>query len=460
MKTIISVNPATGEILREFRPHSDEDIEHALIRAVRAFEAHRQAAFPEKGRALIRAAEILESDKASLAKTITLEMGKPIRAAISEVEKCALACRYYAANAESFLRDEEVEVPGTRSFIRCQPIGIVLAIMPWNFPFWQVFRFAAPALMAGNAALLKHASNVPECALAIEKVFRESGFPEGTFQALLIGPDRATRLIEDPRISAVTLTGSVGAGSQVASAAGRHIKKTVLELGGSDPFIVTRGADLDGAVTAAVQARTLNNGQSCIAAKRFIVDQKIAAEFERRFVARMASLKMGDPMDESVDLGPLATADILRALEEQVQESVKRGARILLGGKRAERSGNFFPPTVLVEAPPDSPAYKDELFGPVAVLFRVDGIEEALRLANDTQFGLGACLWSKDPRETDFFIDQIQAGLAFVNGMVASSPPLPFGGIKKSGYGRELGRDGIREFVNIKTVSIHSPDGR
>jgi succinate-semialdehyde dehydrogenase/glutarate-semialdehyde dehydrogenase len=327
--------------------------------------------------------------------------------------------------------------------------------MPWNFPFWQVFRFAAPALMAGNTGLLKHASNVPQCAVAIEEVFRRAGFPEGVFQTLLIGSGAVEKLIMDSRIAAVTLTGSVGAGAQVAAVAGKALKKTVLELGGSDPFIVMPSADLQRAVATAVQARTINNGQSCIAAKRFIVDESIADEFERRFIERMSALKVGDPLDETTDIGPLATVDVLVALEEQVAKTVALGAKVPLGGERLDRPGYFFPPTVLTNIPPGSPAYRDELFGPVASLFRVRGIEEAIRLANDTPFGLGSSAWTNDARERELFIDQVQAGLAFVNGMVASDPRLPFGGVKQSGYGRELSHYGIREFLNIKTVVVN-----
>jgi succinate-semialdehyde dehydrogenase/glutarate-semialdehyde dehydrogenase len=384
-------------------------------------------------------------------------MGKPLRAAIQEAEKCALGCRYYAQNAEKFLADEEAKTNATRSFVRYQPLGPVLAVMPWNFPFWQVFRFAAPGLMAGNVGLLKHASNVPQCALAIEGIFRKAGFPEGVFQTLLIGSDRVGKLIADSRVAAVTLTGSVGAGSSVAAVAGKEIKKTVLELGGSDPFIVMPSAELDKAVEMAVQARIVNNGQSCIAAKRFIVHQKIAEEFEQKFVQRMASLKVGDPMDPATDIGPLATADGLRTLQDQVDKTVQMGARILLGGKRVNRQGNFFEPTVLADIPEGSPVVDDELFGPVAAIFVVGSMGEAIRVANDSRFGLGACAWTNDEAERDLFINEIESGLAFVNSMVVSDPRIPFGGVKLSGYGRELSYHGIREFVNTKTVSISGP---
>jgi len=451
---IATINPATGDVVREFEPHNGRKIAARLKRAVTAFDQQRRTTFDERARLMIRAAEILESEEREWGRIMTLEMGKPIGAAVQEAEKCALACRYYAENAARFLADEAASVPGTRSFVRCQPLGPVLAVMPWNFPFWQVFRFAAPALMAGNVGLLKHASNVPQCALAIEEIFRRAGFPEGAFQALLVGSDRVKRIIADERIKAVTLTGSVGAGSSVAAAAGRQIKKTVLELGGSDPFIVMPSADLPAAAATAVQARTINNGQSCIAAKRFIVDRQVAEEFERRFVERMGALKLGDPMDEATDVGPLATAEVLGSLEKQVEETIEMGATVLLGGKHIEGPGFFFSPTVLANIPPGSPAFDEELFGPVASMFRCDGIDEAIRIANATSFGLGSCIWTRDERERELFIDRVEAGSAFVNGMVASDPRLPFGGVKESGYGRELSSQGIREFVNIKTVSI------
>jgi len=454
MKTMSSISPATGEVLARFEPHSDPEVERRLQLAVDAFARAAWTPVAERAPLMTRAAQMLESEKRALARLMTLEMGKPLRAAIQEVEKCAWCCHYYAANAARFLADEPAGSGPTRSFVRYQPLGPVLAVMPWNFPFWQVFRFAAPGLMAGNVALLKHASNVPQCALAIEDLLRRAGFGEGAFQTLLVGSERVERLIEDPRIVAVTLTGSVGAGRSVAGAAGRQIKKTVLELGGSDPFIVMPSADLEAAVAAAVRARTINNGQSCIAAKRFIAHAHIADEFERRFVARMAALKVGDPMDEATDIGPLATAEVLQTLQAQVEQTVALGARLLLGGRRLERAGFFFEPTVLTAIPPGSPAQRDELFGPVASLFRADGIEQAIRIANDTPFGLGACAWTNDARERELFLDRIQAGLAFVNSMVVSDPRLPFGGIKQSGYGRELGRHGLLEFVNSKTVWI------
>jgi succinate-semialdehyde dehydrogenase/glutarate-semialdehyde dehydrogenase len=452
--TIQSTNPATGENLRSFEALSDSQIEEKVWRAAETFHRYRRIPIASRAQMMTRAAEILEADKEEFGRLMTTEMGKPVRAAIEEAAKCAWNCRFYAGKAAEFLADEVIPTGATRSSVRYQPLGPVLAVMPWNFPFWQVFRFAAPALMAGNVCLLKHASNVPQCALAIEEIFRRAGFPEGAFQTLLIGSAQVARVLDNPRVVAVTLTGSASAGSSVASAAGERIKKTVLELGGSDPFIVMPSADIDEAVKTAVRARTINNGQSCIAAKRFIVAEEIADEFERRFVKGMESLKVGDPMDETTDIGPLATADILETLEGQVQETVAQGARVLTGGQRLARAGNYFAPTVLTNIPMDSPAYLEELFGPVAALFRARDLDEAIRLANDTTFGLAASAWTNDDEERDRLIDEIEAGLVFINAMVASDPRLPFGGVKSSGYGRELSREGIREFVNIKTVWI------
>ena len=403
---------------------------------------------------LLIAAGILENEKSEFARIMTTEMGKTLKSARDEAVKCALGCRYYAENAERFLRDEQVAIEGGTSYVAYQPIGPVLAVMPWNFPFWQVLRFAAPALMAGNVGLLKHSSNVPQCALAIEDIFRRAGFPEGAFQTLLIGSADVQRVIDDSRVMAVSLTGSEPAGRQVASQAGRQIKKTVLELGGSDPFIVMPSANLQSAVVTGVKARTINNGQSCIAAKRFIVADAIADEFEQRFVAGMRELKVGDPMDETVDVGPLATPQILEDLDQQVQKSIAAGARVLTGGKQLNQPGNFYAPTVLAGIPENAPAYREELFGPVASLFRVPDLDAAIRLANDSTFGLGASVWTNDEQERRRFIDEIEAGQLFINGMTASDPRLPFGGVKASGYGRELSAFGIREFVNIKTVCI------
>lgn len=451
MKT---VNPATGETLRTFDEVGDAELDARIANAAAAAAAYRYTSFAERAVHMLRAAQILEKEKRGFGELMTLEMGKPITAGVAEAEKCAWVCRYYAEHAETHLHDEDVATDAASSFVTYQPLGVVLAIMPWNFPFWQVFRFAAPALMAGNAGLLKHASNVPQCALAIEDIFRRAGFPEDVFQTLLIGPDRVERVLGDDRVAAVTLTGSEAAGSAVGSQAGKLIKKSVLELGGSDPFIVMPTANLKAAVETAVKARTVNTGQSCIAAKRFIVHEEIADEFERAFVKRMESLVIGDPMDERTQIGPLATERILTDLHEQVQQSVRAGAKLLTGGKRIDRAGFFYAPTVLADIPPDAPAYDQELFGPVASLFRVDNIHEAIALANATTFGLGSAAWTNDAAEQQLFINDISAGQVFINGMVASDPRLPFGGVKRSGYGRELGVWGIREFVNVKTVWV------
>jgi succinate-semialdehyde dehydrogenase / glutarate-semialdehyde dehydrogenase len=458
---IASINPATAETLKTFDALSEQQLEDKLQQAAEAFRIHRRTTFAERAPMMLHAAEILENEKQEFARLMTLEMGKPIKAAVQETEKCAWVCRYYAEQAERHLADEIIETNATKSYVHFQPFGVVLAIMPWNFPFWQVFRFAAPALMAGNVGLLKHASNVPQCALAIEDIFRRAGFSEGAFQTLLIGSEEVQRVLEDPRVAAATLTGSEPAGRSVASIAGKQIKKTVLELGGSDPFIVMPSADLETAATTAVKARTINNGQSCIAAKRFIVHTQIYEEFEKRFVESMKALRVGDPLDEAIDIGPLATAQILKDLEDQVQVSVAAGAKILTGGQKFKADGelargNFYEPTVLADIPKDSPAYRDELFGPVASLFRVANIDEAIELANDTPFGLGSAAWTNDESELKRFVEELEAGSVFINGMVASDPRLPFGGVKNSGYGRELGEFGIREFVNIKTVWINS----
>jgi succinate-semialdehyde dehydrogenase/glutarate-semialdehyde dehydrogenase len=403
---------------------------------------------------MTKAAEILDAECRDLGRLMTLEMGKPIGSAIAEAEKCATACRYYAENAASFLADQYVNIEGGRSWVAFQPIGVVLAIMPWNFPFWQVFRFAAPALMAGNVGILKHASNVPQCALAIEDVFRRAGFADGAFQTLLVGSEAVEGIIADPRVAAVTLTGSEGAGRSVASAAGKHLKKCVVELGGSDPFIVMPSADLGEAVSTAVTARMINNGQSCIAAKRFIIHESIYDGFIEKFVAAVAALRVGDPMNEQTQLGPLATGAIRDDLDKQVKASVAAGARILTGGATINRRGFYYAPTVIADIPDDAPAAREELFGPVASVFKARDITDAIRIANGTAFGLGASAWTREAAEQDRFVAEIEAGLLFINGMVASDARLPFGGVKNSGFGRELGEFGIREFVNIKTVRV------
>ena len=451
---IVSVNPATGETIATFEPLSFAEIETKLQRAVSAFAINRSRSFAERAARMRKAADILESRADEFARTITLEMGKPITAAVAEVKKCAMVCRHYAEHAESYLAEEHVETDAKASYVRFDPLGAILAVMPWNFPFWQVFRFAAPALMAGNVGLLKHASNVPQSALAIEEVFVAAGFDAGEFQTLLIGADQVAALLDDDRVKAATLTGSEAAGASVASGAAKEIKKSVLELGGSDPFVVMPSADLDEAVKTGIKARIVNNGQSCIAAKRFIVHEAVADEFEERFVAAMEALKIGDPLDEATEVGPLAMPQIVSDIEKQVSASRVAGAKVLTGGKRIGDRGNFYAPTVLRDIPQSAPVYSQETFGPVASLFRVKSAEEAVRLANATEFGLGASVWTNDPAEIDVFVREIESGLVFVNAMVASDPRIPFGGVKKSGFGRELGVYGIREFVNIKTVWI------
>jgi len=451
---IATINPANGEVVATFEPLSAAEIEKKLQLAVSAFHSGRATSFAERARCMTRAAEILESDRERFGRLMTLEMGKPYKAAIAEAVKCATACRYYAEHAEKFLADEIVETSARKSFIRYLPIGAILAVMPWNFPFWQVIRFAAPALMAGNVGLLKHASNVPQCALEIENLFRAAGFPEGAFQTLLIGSQQVDALLNDPRIVAATLTGSEQAGVQVGVGAARRIKKVVLELGGSDPFIVMPSANLDAAVATAVEARVINNGQSCIAAKRFIVAEPLADEFIRKFVARMESLQVGDPFDEKTELGPLATPSAVTDLDADVQKTIKAGARLLTGGHPLKRAGNYYAPTVLSNIPKESPAYREEFFGPVASVFRVKDQDEAIRIANDSRFGLGASAWTNDDRERERFINELESGMVFINKMVASDTRIPFGGVKASGHGRELGVHGIREFVNAKTVWI------
>jgi succinate-semialdehyde dehydrogenase / glutarate-semialdehyde dehydrogenase len=451
---IASINPATGEKLKEFPAFRDDEIEKRLKRAEQAFAHHRREPFAKRAQLMVAAAGLLEQEKEKWARVMTLEMGKLLRAAIEEVEKCARACRFYAENAERFLEDEPAQTGAARSFVRYQPLGPVLAIMPWNFPFWQVFRFAAPALMAGNVGLLKHAANVPQCALAIEEIFCRAGFDEGVFQTLLIEAQQVEKIIVDPRVKAVTLTGSEKAGSAVASTAGREIKKAVLELGGSDPFIVMPSADFESALSTAVKARTINSGQSCIAGKRFLIADQIYDKFLEQFVERMRALKMGDPLDDATEIAPLATESILNGVHDQVQKSVAAGAKLLTGGNRVHGPGFFYEPTVLVDLPRQAPAYSEEVFGPVASVFRVRNAGEAIEIANDSSFGLGASVWTSDSSEQELFASELESGMVFVNAMVASDPHLPFGGVKRSGFGRELGAHGIREFVNIKTVWI------
>ncbi|MGL5871551.1 MAG: NAD-dependent succinate-semialdehyde dehydrogenase [Xenococcaceae cyanobacterium] len=452
---IATVNPATGETIQTFAALTKEEIETKLAKADASFQKYRKTSFAQRSQWLSKAADILEQESVKFAKILTLEMGKPIKAAIAEVQKCALVCRFYAEKAPEFLADATASTDASSSFVRYQPLGAILAVMPWNFPFWQVFRFAAPALMAGNVGLLKHASNVPQSALAIESIFLEAGFPEGVFQTLLIGAAEIENIIKDDRVKAAALTGSESAGASLAAAAGKQIKKTVLELGGSDPFIVLESANLEEAVATATTARLQNNGQSCIAAKRFIVASAIADRFEQQLIAKFEALKIGDPMLDDTDIGPLATPKILEEIDRLVQKCVVMGAKILTGGKPlSDRPGNFYPPTILTNISSDSPGASEEFFGPVALLFRVANLDEAIKLANSTTFGLGASGWTNQKHESDRLVEELEAGAVFINSMVKSDPRLPFGGIKRSGYGRELGIQGIHEFVNIKTVWI------
>jgi succinate-semialdehyde dehydrogenase/glutarate-semialdehyde dehydrogenase len=451
---IASINPATGEKVKEFTPFDDAEIEKRLSRAEKAFRKYRRSTFTDRSVLLEAVAELLFQEKEKFAQIITLEMGKLFRASVEEIEKCARGCRFYAENGERFLGDEPAQTDAAESYVQYQPLGSVLAIMPWNFPFWQVFRFAAPALLAGNVGLLKHASNVPQCALAIEEIFCRAGFEDGVFQTLLIEPERVEKLIVDPRVKAVTLTGSEKAGSAVASMAAREIKKSVLELGGSDAFIVMPSADFESALNTAVKARTINSGQSCIAAKRFMIADQVYDEFLNQFVARMRALKLGDPMDDATEIGPLATDQILQGVHDQVQKTIAAGAKLLTGGNRIHGPGFFYEPTVLVDVPKESPAYREEVFGPVASIFRVRNAADAIELANDSAFGLGSSAWTNDPEEQKLFTSELETGMVFVNAMVASDPRLPFGGVKRSGFGRELGAAGIREFTNTKTIWI------
>lgn len=453
---IRSVNPATGEILREFPASAWPTVDGQLANAAGSFTAWSSTPVAERAEVLRRAAVFFEEERDALGSLATREMGKPITGAREEAAKCATACRYYADHAARFLDVEAVDGPDQG--VRYQPLGVVLAIMPWNFPFWQAVRFAAPALAAGNVGILKHASNVPQCALALEDVFRRAGAPAGVFQTLLIGSDTVDRVIADPRVAAVTLTGSETAGRAVATTAGHHLKKCVLELGGSDPFVVLADADVEAAAVTAVKARLVNSGQSCIAAKRFIVEAPVYERFVATFVARLGGCRVGDPMDETTEIGPLATGAIRDALAHQVRTSVAGGARVLLGGEAAFSSvpgrGSYYPPTVLADIPRDAPVLREEVFGPVAAVVRVGSADEALAIANDTPYGLGASVWTRNRALAERFATGLQVGSVFVNGMVASDARFPFGGVKASGYGRELGAFGLREFVNVKTVRM------
>jgi succinate-semialdehyde dehydrogenase/glutarate-semialdehyde dehydrogenase len=454
---IATVNPATGETLKTFDALTDDEVRDRIGRAAKAFTSYRLTSFEERAGWLRAAADVLDAESEQLAQLMTTEMGKTLKAAKAEIAKCAAGCRYYAEHAQALLADEPADasaVKAVRAYARYQPLGPVLAVMPWNFPLWQAMRFAAPALMAGNVGLLKHSSNVPQTALFMEELFRRAGFPADVFQTLLIGSDKVRMILEDPRVVAATLTGSTPAGQSVASISGQNIKKTVLELGGSDPFVVMPSADLDTSAGIAVTARVQNNGQSCIAAKRFLVHDAVAQDWTRLFVEKMGALVVGDPMDDKTDVGPLATKNGVTDLEELIEDAVAKGAKVVLGGTRIDGPGYWFPPTVLTDVTDEMKIWTEEAFGPVAVVTSFGDIDEAVRLANDTQFGLGSNFWTDDPAEQDRFIRDAEAGMVFINGMTTSYPELPFGGVKNSGYGRELAAHGIREFCNIKTVWV------
>ncbi|HEY6558297.1 MAG TPA: NAD-dependent succinate-semialdehyde dehydrogenase [Polyangiaceae bacterium] len=449
-----SVNPATGELVREYEEHGSDAVERALARASEAFGSWHKTTFNERADALNRTAAELRRQSAELARLMALEMGKPIAAGETEIEKCAWVCEYYAEHAASMLRPEVVGTDATESFVRFDALGPVLAIMPWNFPFWQVFRFAAPALMAGNVGVLKHASNVPGCALAIERVFTQANCPPGVFTSLLVSAKSTAHWIAHPAIAAVTLTGSEAAGRSVAAAAGQHLKKAVLELGGSDPFIVLADADLERAAQQAAQARAINSGQSCIAAKRFIVERDVLNVFTERFTEHVKRLKVGDPLERDTQVGPLAREDLVQELHEQVRASLRQGAEIRLGGEPLKRPGYFYAPSVLARVEPGMRVFDEETFGPVAAVCVAEDPDHALELANASRYGLGASVWTADRGLAKRLAARLECGVVFVNGMVQSDPRLPFGGVKASGFGRELSSFGIREFVNVKTVWV------
>lgn len=454
MAQITSVNPATDETIQTYDEMTPEQVSAAVAQAHEAWKAWRRTPFAERGMRMKKAAEILRQRKDEFAKLMAIEMGKPLKQGVAEAEKCAWACDYYADQAETHLAPEVVKTEAAKSYVAFEPLGVVLAVMPWNFPFWQVFRFAAPALMAGNVCVLKHASNVPGCALVIEEIFTQAGFPKGTFRTLLIGSRQVKAVIEHPLVRAVTLTGSTPAGQAVAAQAGAVVKKAVLELGGSDPYIVLEDADLEQAVQTCVTSRLINSGQSCVNAKRFIIFEPLLAEFTERFVALMKAKKIGDPLADGTDIGPQARRDLRDDLHKQVLDSIAKGATLLLGGEIPPGKGAYYPPTVLADVKPGMPAYDEELFGPVAAIIKAKDEQDAVRIANDTIFGLGAAVFTKDIARGERVVRELEAGCTFINGLVASDPRLPFGGIKESGYGRELGSYGIKEFVNIKTVYI------
>jgi succinate-semialdehyde dehydrogenase/glutarate-semialdehyde dehydrogenase len=449
-----AINPATGELIKEYEEHFEQEVADIIEKTHNEYLGWRETSFAKRRESMLKAAEILRKNVDDYARTMTLEMGKTISESRAEIQKSAWVCDYYAENAERFLADEIIETDASRSFVAFQPLGVVLAVMPWNFPFWQVFRFAAPALMAGNGAVLKHASNVPGCALAIEKIFYEAGFPPDIFRTLLISSSKVENVIRNPHIKAVTLTGSEPAGMEVASIAGSEIKKTVLELGGSDPYVVLEDADIPACVSTSVTARMINQGQSCIAAKRFIVVGSLVEQFEKQQVEMMSSMKVGDPLHEETRVGPMARTDLLEELDAQVRESIAKGARLLCGGKKVDGPGAYYQPTVLSDVKKGMPVYEQETFGPVSAVIPVADTEEAIAVANDSEFGLGGSVWSRDINKAEAVARRIEAGAVFINGMTKSDPRLPFGGIKKSGYGRELSHYGIKEFVNIKTIWI------
>lgn len=451
---ILSVNPATEEVLARYEAFDDERVSRALDEAQDAFRAWRERSFDERAVPIRRLASVLRERADRYARLITLEMGKPISEAKAEIEKCAWNCEFYAEQAARFLADEPAPTNAKRSYVAFEPLGVVLAVMPWNYPFWQVLRFAAPALMAGNAAVLKHASNVPQSALAIEEAIKDAGFPEGLFRTLLLAGAQVEPVIVDPRIRAVTLTGSSATGARIAELAGRSLKKCVLELGGSDPFIVLGDADIEAAAAVATRARNQNNGQSCIAAKRFLVQDGVLSAFEEHFARRVKALRIGDPMDPRTQIGPLARGDLRDALVRQVEASVKMGARVVVGGKPWGDTGFFYEPTIVADVTPDMPVFREETFGPVAALMKVADADEAIERANESEYGLGANVWTRDERTGERLARRIESGQVFVNGMTASDPRLPFGGVKHSGYGRELSHYGIREFVNIQTIWV------
>jgi succinate-semialdehyde dehydrogenase / glutarate-semialdehyde dehydrogenase len=457
---IQSINPATEEVLKSFEPFTPDQVDEAIGQADDAFRAWRERSLSERARPVRAVAKLLRERSDRYGALMTAEMGKPIAEARAEAEKCAWGCEHFAEYATRYLADEPVASNARKSLVAFEPLGVILAVMPWNFPFWQVFRFAAPALMAGNAAVVKHASNVPQCALAIEEVVRDAGFPDGLLRAVLVPGGAIEPIIADPRIKAVTLTGSSDTGSRIAELAGRALKKTVLELGGSDPYIVLADADIDAAATVGARARNQNNGQSCIAAKRFIAQDNIAAEFERKFARAVEDLVVGDPLDPRTQIGPLARRDLLETLERQVDASVRTGARVLTGGERVGRRGFFYRPTVLADVTEEMPVFKEETFGPVAAVVRVPNADEAVRVANDSAYGLGASLWTRDAAFGERLARRIESGNVFINGMVASDPRLPFGGVKRSGYGRELSAFGIREFTNVQTIWIGPADAQ